>query len=335
MTRVALFLFVLLAGIARSAGAAPHVLSPAGPAAARIAQLGFWVLVCFAIVSVVMWLLIFWVGLRRRGTFDEHASWQTEDGRLFIYVGGIAIPAITLAIVFIATLHTMAAFPMADHGDDASIRIVGHQWWWEVQYLADDAGPAFTTANEVHVPAGTPVTIELRSADVIHSFWIPQLHGKVDLVPGVVNHIRIQASEPGVYTGQCAEYCGPEHGKMRLVVMADAPADFAAWAANQRAEARTPTTPAATRGRDVFMSAQCALCHSIRGTTARGGVGPDLTHFASRRGLAANSYERNAGTLAAWVVHAQVLKPDAKMPDIGGLSSDDVGALVAYLQSLH
>jgi cytochrome c oxidase subunit 2 len=244
------------------------------------------------------------------------------------------IPAITLAIVFIATLHTMAAFPMADHDDEASIRIVGHQWWWEMQYLADDAGPAFTTANEIHVPVGTPVTIELRSADVIHSFWIPELHGKVDLVPGVVNHVRIQASAPGVYTGQCAEYCGAEHGKMRLVVVADAPADFAAWAAGQRAPGASPATAVATRGRDVLMSAQCALCHSIRGTTARGGVGPDLTHFASRRGLAANSYENNAGTLAAWVVHAQVMKPDAKMPDVR-VSADDIGPLVAYLQGLH
>jgi cytochrome c oxidase subunit 2 len=149
-----------------------------------------------------------------------------------------------------------------------------------------------------------------------------------------VNDIRIQASAPGVYTGQCAEYCGPEHGKMRLVVVADAPADFVAWEAGQRAPAAAPATPAAGPGRDVFMSAQCALCHGIRGTTARGSAGPDLTHFASRRGLAANSYDRNAGTLAAWVVHAQSMKPDARMPDVP-VAAGDIGPLVAYLQGLH
>jgi cytochrome c oxidase subunit 2 len=315
-----------------------NMLAPAGPAAARIASLGWFVLITFSAVTVIMWVLVFWVAARRRGTLTTHLPWDAPEDRRWIIVGGFTIPVIVLGTIFALTLKTMAAFPMGDgemNPTGADVRVIGHQWWWEVQYLAgDDAQAEVLGANEIHVPVGTPVDIELRAHDVIHSFWVPRLHGKVDLIPGVVNRIRIQADTPGMYRGECAEYCGPQHAHMILYVIAQQPSDYQAWLAQARHPAMPPADAFAQRGEQVFMDNQCVLCHTIRGTAAHGNVGPDLTHVGSRPGIAANTIPNDIGSLEAWITHAQSLKPYAQMPNITTLNGQDARALVAYLRGL-
>jgi cytochrome c oxidase subunit 2 len=319
----------------------PHIFSPVGPASRHIADLGWFVLVTFAVVSVVMWGLVLWVALRRTGSLADHAPWNAEGATAWIVIGGIAMPATILLIVLVVGLRVMTANPLDGGGmheqmaAGPEIRIIGHQWWWEVEYLSADVSQQMLTANEIHIPAGRSVDIELLSRDVIHSFWVPQLHGKVDLIPGSTNRIRIQADRPGLYAGECSEFCGMQHAHMLLLIAADTPADYAAWMATQRAAANPPTTVRARAGQQVFLTRQCVLCHTIRGTSAHGQVGPDLTHLASRRALAANVFWNTTGNLAAWVTHAQSLKPGAGMPNITSMSGEDSLALVDYLQQLH
>jgi cytochrome c oxidase subunit 2 len=314
------------------------MLSPIGPAAARIASLGWFVLITFAVVTALMWILIFWVSWRRRGTLMEHLPIDAPEDRRWIVVGGFTIPVIILAVMFVAMLKTMAAFPMGDgemRPTSANIRVIGHQWWWEIEYLdGENVSDHVVGANEIHIPTGKPVDIELRAHDVIHSFWVPRLHGKVDLIPGVVNRIRLQADQPGVYRGECAEYCGPQHAHMILYVVAHAEPDYEVWLQRARQPAMPPPNDFAVRGQRLFMEKPCVLCHSIVGTEAHGRVGPDLTHVGSRLGIAANTVPNELGTLEAWVTHAQSLKPNAQMPNITAFNGDDLRAVVEYLRDL-
>ncbi len=192
----------------------------------------------------------------------------------------------------------------------------------------------FVTADELHIPAGETVDIDLDSADVIHSFWAPALHGKVDLIPGNRNRIRIEASHAGVFEGQCAEYCGAEHATMLLLVIAQNPPDFQKWLADSRKPAVVPTSDYLIHGQQVFMSAACSLCHTINGTRSLGTVGPDLTHIGSRRRIASNWLPNDTSDLAAWVTHARSLKPEVVMPNVTSFNGDELRDLVAYLQSL-
>jgi cytochrome c oxidase subunit 2 len=203
-----------------------------------------------------------------------------------------------------------------------------------VEYLQGSVDQHFTTANEIHIPVGMPVTIELRSADVIHSFWVPNLHGKVDLIPGHVNFIQIQADHPGNYPGTCAEYCGAQHAHMRLLVVAQPPDEYKAWLEAQRQPGAEPASSEAKEGEQVFLTGPCSNCHQVRGTIAGGRVAPDLTHIGSREYIAANSYANNDANLEAWVTHAQSLKPDAAMPNLTLFSGTQLQQLVAYLRQL-
>jgi cytochrome c oxidase subunit 2 len=311
------------------------MMNPAGPAARDISTLSWIVFSIFMAVALVMWVLIGWVALRRRGSLAEHFPINVEGGLSWILVGGVVIPFVVLTLVFVLGLKTMSGFPMHDGPINPEIRLIGHQWWWEVQYVGGDPDVRFTTANEIHIPTGKMVDIELLSDDVIHSFWVPRLHGKEDLIPGQPNRIRIRADEPGVYRGQCAEFCGAQHAHMAILVVAQAPEDFNAWAAQQRAPAAEPTNSEAQRGEQVFLSGPCAFCHTIRGTEAAGGVAPDLTHIAGREGLGANTLVNNTANLEAWLTHAQSLKPGVKMPDLTEFTGEDLRSLVAYLQQLR
>jgi cytochrome c oxidase subunit 2 len=337
--RVALVAWIAAVLLAASScrGVQP-LLAPGGPEARSLADLGWLVLLVFSAVTIVMWVLLIWVATRPQGTLAQHAPWDAPSDKRWIYIGGFTVPAIILATIFVFTLRTMAAFPMGDnemHMGAPSITVTGHQWWWEVEYQIGANHERVVTANEIHIPAGQPVDIELQTRDVIHSFWVPRLHGKVDLIPGMVNRIRVQADQPGIFRGECAEYCGPQHAHMILIIEAQAPAEFAAWLARLREPAAPPATSAAARGQQVFMTSACVTCHSIRGTDAHGLVGPDLTHVGSRKGIAANSYPNTTAYLEAWVTHAQSLKPNAQMPDITAFSGDDLRALVDYLQGLQ
>jgi cytochrome c oxidase subunit 2 len=313
------------------------MLAPAGPAAHRIASLGWFVLITFSVVTVVMWVIVFWLAYRRRGTLDSHQPIDAPEDRRWILIGGFTIPIIVLGTIFVVMLKSMSAFPMGNHDmapSPPTVRLTGHQWWWEVEYLDGDVHGHVTDANEIHIPAGRPIDIELRSHDVIHSFWVPRLHGKVDLIPDLVNRIRIQADQPGVYRGECAEYCGPQHAHMVFYVVAHTADDFQRWLARSREPGSVPADAFAQHGQQVFMTAACVLCHTIRGTDARGRVGPDLTHVGSRLGIAANTAPNDVASLEAWVTHAQSLKPSAQMPNITALDGEDLRALVAYLRQL-
>ena len=311
------------------------VLNPAGPAARTLASAGWFVLVVFVAVSVMMWLLIAWLAVRRRGTLTEHQPWDAPSDPRWIAIGGLAVPIATLFVVFIVSLKTMAAFPMeGSESRTAPIHVIGHQWWWEVHYVRGGVDDYVTTANEIHIPAGVPVDIDLESRDVIHSFWIPRLHGKVDLVPGQANQIRIQADEPGEYQGEWAEYCGAEHARMRLLVTAQPPADFEAWLVHERAPSAQPADAERLEGRALFMSRECVLCHTIRGTDAHGLVGPDLTHVGARRRIPANMFPNELSYVEAWIAHAQSLKPNAQMPNVNAFTGDQLHALAEYLEDL-
>jgi cytochrome c oxidase subunit 2 len=323
------------------------IFAPAGPAAHTLAQLGWLVLGVFTLISVLMWALLLLVIRRPQGTLAEHAPWNARGDLTWVSLGGFIGPSLILGVIFVISLVTMSAVPASGaHGPEEmtngmhqsmspAIQVIGHQFWWEVRYPANGADQEIVTANEIHLPVGRMVEIQLISRDVIHSFWVPQLHGKVDLIPGVDNRIRLQADNPGLYHGACAEFCGRQHAHMLLLVSADADADFDAWKAQQRAAAPPPQMPEAVLGQQMFMKHECAICHAIRGTEAKSQVGPDLTHVAGRRGIAANAFWNNTGNLEAWVTHAQSLKPGSAMPDVTAFNGDELRALVAYLQSLR
>ncbi len=309
-----------------------------GPAAQRIASLSWLMTILFLVITLVMWVLIAWAAKKRRGTLEEHAPVDIGGGQGWIAIGGLAIPLVVLSILFILGLRLLAEFPIHGphhHPMKPDILIIGHQWWWEVQYLNDSPDKEFTTANEIHIPAHRAINIELESYDVMHSFWVPALHGKVDLIPGHPNFIRIEASQPGNFAGQCAEYCGAQHAHMRLLVVAEEPDEYAAWLDQQRKPAAPPNSTAAIAGEQTFLAGPCSMCHQVRGTGAGGRVAPDLTHIASRRYIAANSFPNNNAYLEAWVTHAQSLKPEAEMPDLTQFNGQQLRDLVAYLRQLQ
>jgi cytochrome c oxidase subunit 2 len=323
------------AALALAACGSQSAFRPAGPAARSLSHLGWFVLITFLITTAVMWVLIPWVGYRRRGTLAEHEPVDADGGFSWILIGGFAVPAAVLAVIFVVTLQNMSAFPMHHAEGDPQIKVIGHQWWFEVEYLMGGLDQRVKTATEIHIPVGHPIDIALETRDVIHSFWVPQLHGKVDLVPGMVNHLRLQADRPGVYRGECAEYCGVQHAHMVLYVIAEADDTFQEWLAAQRQPASAPGTQAAIRGRKQFETKACALCHTVRGTPALGSVGPDLTHVASRGTIAGGMLPNNIANLHAWATHAQSLKPGSEMPDITQFRGDELHDLVEYLRTLH
>ena len=314
-----------------------NMFSVHGPAAGSLAHLGWWLLVVAALVAVVVGALVLLASARRRaGRANDEvpALAGAASGLPWIYVGGVAVPAVILVLSLVFTLGTVRAIAAPARRPTTTVRVVGRRWWWELTYLGvGDGAPAFVTANELHVPVGQPVRLELTSADVIHSYWVPQLAGKMDLNPGATNVTWIEADTEGVYRGQCAEYCGEQHANMATLVVAESPARFAAWLAAQRAAALAPAAPAAAAGRLVFERSACASCHTIRGTAARGRVGPDLTHLAARLTLAAGTLANARGALAGWIANAQALKPGNVMPTMA-LPPRELHELVAYLETL-
>lgn len=326
----------------------PYVQSPSnvhGPAAKSINNLSWAMTILFLVTTLIMGILLAIAFYRRRGTLAEHAPISAGGGQLWIAIGGIAIPIVVLTILFVIGLSLMSDFPI--HGMPGmpsssqmvgsmkpEIVVVGHQWWWEIRYLNDDPSKTFTTANELHLPVGRPVNVEVKTADVMHSFWIPALNGKVDLIPGQPNFIRLLASQPGVYTGQCAEYCGAEHSLMRLMAVAQDPSDYQEWVADQLKPGAQPASPEAKAGEQIFLSSPCASCHTVRGTPAGGSIAPDLTHIGSRKMLASDIFPNNDAYLEAWITNAQSLKPECLMPSLPDFTGEQVSDLVAYLRQL-
>jgi cytochrome c oxidase subunit II len=289
------------------------------------------------LTSIVVFALV--VGALLWGTFRRRSAEapRTDPAAERRMTSAVALATgLTVVVLFGFLVYDMAVGRQltTNPGDQAlQIRVTAHQWWWEVQYRDSLAQNWATTANEIHIPAGKPVALELRSTDVIHSFWPPSLSQKRDLIPGNPNSLWFQADTPGVYRGQCAEYCGQQHAKMAFLVIAEPPDSFASWLESQRDTALTPTSELTKRGQEVFLTSSCVMCHAISGTPAGSRIGPDLTHLASRRTIAAGTLPNTRGNLAGWIVDPQRIKPGTRMPP-NQLDPADLHALLAYLESL-
>jgi cytochrome c oxidase subunit 2 len=316
------------------------VLDPAGPQAAHIAALWWWMLWIFSAIFllVITALVIAIFQARVRGAVmptAEAAPQPARERRIGWMVASCVGLTVVVLLIFLAvnviTGHKLALLA-ADNA--VTIQLTGYRWWWKVQYPDPIPARHVITANEIHIPVGRPVLINTDSQDVIHSFWVPSLHGKRDLVPGNPSAIWIQADRPGRFEGQCAEFCGLQHAHMRLLVIAEPVEQYQAWLDAQRQAAVAPSDPIAQRGLHVFETGPCALCHSVRGTEASGQVAPDLTHFASRATIAAGTLPNTPGHLAAWIVDPQHIKPGNAMPP-NSLSPEDLQALLAYLGGLQ
>lgn len=319
-----------------AAGCTQGGLDPRGEEASRILTVTTALVVAGTLVAALV-VALWWIGAVRRPPDREQVLTEdVEDTRLsrwFVVGGGIVMPAIVLAAFFGVQLVSTAA----QRGGDAGafvLEVTGHQYWWEVTYRGLDGVEEFQTANQIHVPIDTPITVRLRSDDVIHSFWVPQLAGKVDLVPGRENQFVLSADEPGVYAGYCAEYCGLQHTWMKFEVVAMAPDEFTTWAQQHAEPAPEPTTELAQRGKEVFLGQSCVGCHTIRGVAEDGELGPDLTHLATRTEIGAGIIPLDAENLHAWIANAQAIKPGAHMPP-QELQGEQLDALVAYLLSLE
>ena len=306
----------------------------AGPAAGQIGDL-FWTMTVLGGIIFVIFCLALAYALWHRRRLSEPPTPERDlkSTRMILLLGGL-IPAIVLIPLFLWTVGTLAAIDPRARPPDLVVDVVGKQWWWEIRYRDTVPGRVFVTANELHVPVGRRVELRLTSTDVIHSFWVPELQGKTDLIPGRENVTWIQADRPGVYGGRCAEYCGMQHTTMGLLVVAQPPEEFEAWAAGQRRSAAEPRDSLAARGREAFLESACALCHRVRGTTAGGLLGPDLTHVASRRTLASALLPNTAGHLGGWIANPQALKPGSRMPRVP-MSREEFSLIHRYLLSLE
>ena len=293
-------------------------------------------IVSLLVVAIVTGLLLAGVFRRRavpaRPDPREAPVERPAAGLSWIYVGS-AVSAAVLVGAAIWTFSTLAAVSTPPQTPALTIRVTGHQWWWEARYDSDDPSRIFTTANEIHIPTGQPVGLVLSSVDVIHSFWVPELAGKTDVIPGQQNESWIEADRPGTYRGQCGEFCGLQHAHMALAVIADPPAGFATWRAHQLDEAPEPQSAGLSDGRQNFL-VHCGICHTVRGTTAGGRLGPDLSHLMARRTIASGTLPNTPGYLAGWIADPQHAKPGNYMPVLE-LSGAQLTAIEAYLETLE
>ena len=288
-----------------------------------------WVLIwgAFAVAIVVFAVAAYalWGPRERRGALGSSKA---------VIYGGILFPGVVLVTLFIYSLTLAGGVVTERQPASLRIEIVGHQWWWRVYYLDAAGRVEFETANEVRIPAERPVEFVLKSDDVIHSFWVPNLAGKLDMIPGHVNRLRVTAAREGIFRGQCAEYCGGPHALMAFYVIAQSEQEFERWVDLQRAAAAEPQDEASVLGRKLFL-ARCSVCHTVRGTPAEGTLGPDLTHVASRTHLAAGILQNNRANMAAWVSASQRIKPGNLMPSMNVFNGDELRALTAYLATLE
>ena len=307
----------------------PPVLDPAGPYATSVSLLS-WILLAMAVAVLLVVLAALYLAL-----FGRPALQRKVGGKTAIWIGGIAFPLVVLTALLIYGLSLTRHLSDPVRGDELRVRITGEMWWWRVAYLDGQGREVIQDANELHIPAGRPVVLELQSADVIHSFWVPRLSGKLDMIPGRRNLLRIQADRPGVFGGQCAEYCGGPHALMGFTVVAHEPSQFARLM-QARLTAPTDTArigPLQNKGAELFQSAGCAACHRIAGTPANGLAGPDLTFVGARRTLGAGILPNNRGTLMGWIGNSQAIKPNNRMPPYTVLTGDQLTALAAYLEA--
>ena len=309
----------------------------AAPVTALAWGLGLISLAVIAVIGVLLGLAVYRTRApEARGENGHYPVRRTGSGLAWIYVGlGVSVPI--LAICTVWTLAVLGRVIGPPSPPVITIQVTAHRWWWEIRYLDADPARVFTTANEIHLPAGVPVRVLLSSGDVIHSFWVPRLAGKMDVVPGLTNVTWLQADLPGEYRGQCGEFCGAQHARMALSVVAETPADFRRWWDGQltmpAGVVRTTTQTTSDDGGGQLFLARCGVCHTVRGTTAGGIVGPDLSHFGARSTIAAGTLPNDTSHLTAWIRDPDAFKPGTLMPHVP-LSTSERGAVVAYLESV-
>ncbi len=328
------WIYLALPLLAADCGGWQSALDPHGPDAWNVRDL----IGLFAIVASIVWSMVMLSlagALSRRRPASQRPLATTPSGERR---AGIAVSAATVATVLTIGGLTLASYlatrvSSSVRQDPLVIRVRAYQWWWEISYVDEAHARNLTTANEIHVPVGRPVSVELAAADVIHSFWVPNLAGKQDLIPGRDNRIAFTAASTGLYRGQCAEFCGLQHAHMSLFVVADPPDQFEAWRNAQLGRAADPATDEQRIGRQIVVGKACASCHTVRGTSAAGVLGPDLTHVASRSYIAAGLLPTTRGSIAAWVADPQTVKPGNNMPMVP-LTGDELRAVSAYLTSL-
>ena len=313
---------------------AQSVLHPAGPDAVIIGQFAWVMFGAGALIFVTVMTLLA-LGLRDRPSPAHPMRW--------IAGAGIAFPVVVLSALLVWSTWRSAQLTPQSSQQSLAISVTAKMWWWEVRYHDKASGREVITANEIHIPVGRAVYLGLTSSDVIHSLWVPALNGKRDMVPGRVTGLTVHADTPGVYRGQCAEYCGEQHARMALHVVAETEQAFDAWLARQLEPAAPPRDAFLARGRQAFIDQRCGACHTIRGVTGVTGVtgvageprlGPDLTHVGSRLHIAAGTLRTHRGTLAGWIADPQAIKPGARMPAAADLDGESLRALAAYLEHL-
>jgi cytochrome c oxidase subunit 2 len=300
------------------------VLDPQSHAARRISTL-WWVMLAGAAIGFGVVVLLLFLGWARRNRESLPFGGGERAATALVVAFGVGVPILVLSTLFVwSNLFVIRTTDAPARGSTRlTVRVVGHQWWWEIKY----PGTTAVTANELHIPVRTRVRVEGTTADVIHSLWVPELNRKVDLIPGRENVLLLEADRAGTYPGQCAEFCGLQHAHMEIRVIAQPPAQFRAWLANEASPARTSPPR-------LFTDAACAGCHQIRGTSARGQVGPDLTHFGSRTTIGAGVLPNEPAALRGWMRDPQHAKPGNRMPALP-LSEADVRALATYLEGLR
>lgn len=303
----------------------PPVFDPAGPYAESVTTLA-WVLLGMGVAVTAIVVAALWVALR-----GPDALKRKLGGERTVWIGGVAFPGVVLTALLVWGLALTASLTEGITGDEMRVRVTAEMWWFRVEYLDEDGNVLVADANELHLPVGEPVVLELQSADVIHSFWVPHLSGKKDMIPGRTTLLRVQADRPGRFGGVCAEYCGGPHALMGFVAIAHGQDDFRRWLA-AKARRQAASAPGGGAGRRLFMDSGCAACHRVAGTPANGLAGPDLTHVGSRQTLGAGILPNNRGTLIGWIGDSQSIKPGNRMPSYDMLSAEELEAIAIWLE---
>lgn len=320
----------LLAVLPAAAQAQIAALEPAGDLASQTLAITNVLFIGGGLIFTAVMLV---VGMAMLGPARLRA---TLSHRRWLIGAGIVFPVVVLSALLVYTFSAASAMVTGQQAPAAArIEVAAELWWWRVRYLDERGNALFETANEIRIPAGEPVQLELVSTNVIHSFWVPALAGKIDMIPGRVNRLRLRATAPGTYRGQCAEYCGGQHTKMAFHVVALARDEYAGWFAQRRGRSDGAAQPAAAPGRDLFARTGCGLCHAVQGTAATGTIGPDLTDVGSRAWLAAGTLRNTRANMERWISDSQTLKPGSRMPAYRQFSTEELAALAAYLGTLR
>jgi cytochrome c oxidase subunit 2 len=317
---------------ASACGGNQSMFNPQGPAARSISSLGWLLLGLSVVVYLLTMAALAWALMRRRQPDDG----SPQTARTLTRGVAVAVAVTTVILIGLGIISFVAGRGLTSPSGPGAIQVevTGHQWWWNFRYTDVSLPEYVDSPNELHIPVGVPVVLKVTSSDVIHSFWVPNLHGKRDLIPGVITHTWIEADAPGVYRGQCAEFCGLQHAHMSFTVVAEPMDRFLAWLRRERQPAAEPSDDAQRHGRDVFMQTTCVTCHTIRGTQAASHVGPELTHVGRRLTIAAGTLPNVRGHLAGWIADPQAIKPGAHMPP-NPLPAQDLQAVLAYIRSLR